>query len=236
MSEKKIRKNAKQIKDRNVKIAWIRRILVIMAVFLIIIYYLLRIVYESGRFTITLDNAGDRRSGIIIYEHKEDKNPQQTLEAETIDFITNISVDWIPENIGENEEGSHNGNNYIAYSFYIENVSDYTINYWYEMILDDVIKNVDKALRTMIILNGEKTIYAKLNGTTNEPEKDTEKFFSDEKVAVKCRENFESGQIDKCTVVVWIEGDDPDCIDDLIGGEIKMHMDIAEEHIKQENN
>ena len=105
----------------------------------------------------------------------------------------------------------------------------------YEVVLDDVIKNVDEALRVMIILNGEKTIYAKVNSTTKEPEKDTKAFFSEEKVEVECRENLKSGEIDKCTVVIWIEGDDPECIDELIGGEIKMHMKITEEHIAQEN-
>jgi hypothetical protein len=28
---------------------------------------------------------------------------------------------------------------------------------------------------------------------------------------------------------MWVEGDDPECLDDLIGGMIKMHMDITEE-------
>ena len=30
-------------------------------------------------------------------------------------------------------------------------------------------------------------------------------------------------------------GDDPECKNDLIGGEIKMHMTLTEEHILQEN-
>ena len=48
----------------------------------------------------------------------------------------------------------------------------------------------------------------------------------------KQRTGFNSGDIDRFTVVIWIEGDDPDCVDDLIGGMMKMHMDITEEHIK----
>ena len=45
--------------------------------------------------------------------------------------------------------------------------------------------------------------------------------------------NFKPDDLDRYTVVVWLEGDDPDCIDDLIGGEIKMHMKITEEHKEQ---
>lgn len=232
---KRQEKKEKRLSAKNEKVIWIRKTLVIMLVFLLIIYFILRIVYDTGRFTITLDSAGDPMSGIIIYEHLEERKSQQTLEAEDIDFFTNISGDWIPKNIANEAEGSHNGNNYIAYTFYIENVRDNTINYWYEIIFDDVIKNVDEALRVMVILNDEKTVYAKLNSTTQKPEANTTAFFSEEKVAVACRENLKSKEVDKCTVVIWIEGDDPECIDDLIGGEIKMHMKITEEHIAQEN-
>ena len=45
--------------------------------------------------------------------------------------------------------------------------------------------------------------------------------------------DFKPGDLDKFTIVVWIEGDDPDCTDALLGGEIKMHMTITEEHIEQ---
>lgn len=236
MSKRRIRKSANRISETNSKIKWIRRMLVIMVIFLLIIYFLLRIVYDTGRFTIVLDQAGDPMSGIIIYDKLEEKKAKQKLEAEKVDFFTNISQSWLPENIGDEAEGSHNGTNYIAHTFYLENRSDNTMDYWYEVVLDDVIKNVDEALRVMIILNGEKTIYAKLNSTTKEPEKDTKAFFSEDKVASECRKDFKSGEIDKCTVVIWIEGNDPECLDDLIGGEIKMHMSIIENHITQDND
>ena len=236
MSKRRIRKAANQISDRNSKIIWVRRTLVIMVIFLLIIYFILRIVYDTGRFTIVLDKAGDPMSGLIIYNSLEEKKSQQKLQAETIDFFTNIAQSWLPENIGDEAEGSHNGTNYIAYTFYVENRSDNSMEYWYEVVLDDVIKNVDEALRVMVILNGEKTVYAKLNSTTKEPEKDTKEFYSDDIVVSENRKDFKSGEIDKCTVVIWIEGNDPECLDDLIGGEIKMHMSIIEGHIAQDNN
>ena len=43
--------------------------------------------------------------------------------------------------------------------------------------------------------------------------------------------DYGTGQIDKFTVVIWVEGDDPECLDDIIGGEMKMHMEITEESI-----
>lgn len=236
MSKRRIRKKALKLNDRNSKIIWIRRTLVIMAIFLLIIYFILRIVYDTGRFTIVLDHAGDPMSGLVIYNKLEEKKYQQKLEAEKVDFFTNIAQSWLPENIDNEAEGSHNGTNYIAYTFYVENKSDNTMNYYYEVILDDVIRNVDEALRVMIILNGEKSIYAKVNSTTKEPEENTIAFKPDKEIIVEPRKDFKAGEIDKCTVVIWIEGNDPDCIDDLIGGEIKMHMMITEDHISSDNN
>ena len=37
------------------------------------------------------------------------------------------------------EHGDHNGKNYIAYTFYVENTGKENINYWYEVIVDDVV-------------------------------------------------------------------------------------------------
>jgi hypothetical protein len=42
------------------------------------------------------------------------------------------------------------------------------------------------------------------------------------------RTGFEVGKIDKYTVVIWLEGDDPECIDDILGGEMKLKMTIHE--------
>ena len=46
--------------------------------------------------------------------------------------------------------------------------------------------------------------------------------------------DFKPGDVHKYTVVIWIEGNDPQCDDDIIGGEVKMHMRLTEEHIEQE--
>lgn len=168
-----------------------------------------------------------------MYEKASEKEDRRVLKAEKLEFMDNISVKWLPENIDELGEGSHNGENYLAYTFYLENRGSDTINYWYEVIVDDVVKNVDKAIRIMICRNGEKKIYAKANEKTGEAENGTEKFYSYKEAVVEGREGFKPDDVDKFTIVIFIEGDDPDCIDELIGGEMKMHMEITEEHIKQ---
>lgn len=232
---KKVKLNSEKIKLREQKIKYIKVGLLIILLFLIIIYFLLRIAYESGDFTISLDENFSLKSGLIMYERLEEKNDKRILKATKVEFMDNISVTWLPDDIDNKGEGSHNGDNYLAYTFYLENAGSDAINYWYEINIDDVIKNVDKAVRVMVIRNGEKTIYARANEYTKEAEEGTTMFYSSSQVCVEGVQNFEPGAIDKFTIVIFIEGDDPDCIDAIIGGEIKMHMDIKEEHITQEN-
>lgn len=225
---------SEKLKQRERKIKVIKLSLLIIILFLIIIYFLLRLFYEGGAFTVALDDNLERKSGIVMYEKMSEKDTKKILKVDELEFVDNISINWLPADINEQGEGTHNGENYIAYTFYIENKGVETINYWYRIVVDDVVKNVDRAIRIMLFRNDEKTVYAKPNEYTGNEESGTEKFVSDTTVVEKQRADFKSGDIDKFTIVIWIEGDDPDCVDELIGGMMKMHMDITEEHIKQE--
>ena len=230
----KLEEKAKKEKKKKARRTIFKILLVVVILFLINIYIILALIYKGENFTVTLDSEYGRESGLVIYEDKN-KYTRTFLRSEDIDFFTDISVDWLPENIDNEGDGSHNGKNYIAYTFYAENMGQDTINYWSTIKIDDVIKNVDDAIRVMVIKNGNKVIYAKNNRTTEQPEPNTIPFKDNETVMLEKTENFKVGDIDKYTIVIWVEGDDPECTDDLIGGEIKMHMTLTEEHIAQDD-
>ena len=230
----KLEEKAKKEKKKKARRTIFKILLVVVILFLINIYIILALIYRGENFTVTLDSEYGRESGLVIYEDKN-KYTRTFLRSEDIKYFTDISVNWLPENIDNEGDGSHNGKNYIAYTFYAENMGQDTINYWATVKIDDVIKNVDEAIRVMVIKNGNKVIYAKNNRTTEQPELNTIPFKDNETVMLEKTENFKVGDIDKYTIVIWVEGDDPECTDDLIGGEIKMHMTLTEEHIAQEN-
>lgn len=206
-------------------------ILLSMLLVLGVLYFILKIIYESGPFTVTLDEKLTKTNGLIMYEKMEDKIEKRILKSTNLEFLDNISVNWIPQNISESTGGANNGDNYIAYTFYLENQGVDPVSYWYSTVIDDVIKDVDEAIRIKIYLNGESKIYAKRNEITGQPEQNTTAFYSEEYAEVEQRKNLMPGDTDKFTIVIWIEGDDPDCIDSLIGGELKMHMEITQEQI-----
>ena len=229
---------ADKVKERKRKGRIIRRSLLILLVFLILLYILLDVIYSEGKFTVTLDSNKTLESGLAIFDSLNNSHGKRKLEATPIKFMDNISYKWLPENIDTEGEGSHNGKNYIAYTFFIENQGNEILQYHYEVIVDDVIKNVDEAIRIRIYRNGKDTTYAKRNFLDGQPERDTEPFKeiknAEGTIILEKVDDFMPDTLDRFTVVVWLEGDDPDCTDALIGGELKMHMVITEEHIEQE--
>ena len=222
---------ADKVKRRKVIMKKVKIALLILILILLFIFIVLGIIYNGGKFTITLDPNFSLKSGIVMYDNSLDKVSKGKLYASELDFLDNISGEWIPKDIDKGKEGSHNGKNYIAYTFFIENQGEETIDYWYHVEIDDVIKGVDDAIRISIYRNGEKTTYAKLNADTKKEEKDTKAFYSSKYPVLEERKDFKPNDIDRFTIVIYLEGDDPDCIDSIIGGEIKMHMEITEEHI-----
>lgn len=234
-SKQKLDEKAKKQSRKKARKIVFKILLMVTILFLVNVYIILSIMYKGENFTVTLDSEYGRESGLVIYEELENKYLRTFLRSKDIEFFTDISGDWIPKDIDNQGEGSHNGRNYIAYTFYAENMGQDTINYWASIEIDDVIKNVDEAIRIMVFKNGNKVVYAKNNRTTGQPEPNTTSFHDEDTVMLEVTENFKVGDIDKYTIVIWLEGDDPQCKNDLIGGEIKMHMKLIEEHILQED-
>lgn len=233
MANGEIKLTAEKVRKREQRLRVLKIILLIIVVLLSLLYVVLKLIYEVGSFTVTLDTAYNLEGALVIYENHKQKLCLETLKAEELEFMTNIAGEWIPKNIQDGPDGSHNGQNYIAYTFYAENQGKEVINYWRTIEIDDVIKNADEAVRVKVIKDGVETTYAKVNKVTGEAEKGTVAFSDDNVIMLEQEKDFKPGDVHKYTVVIWLEGNDPECVDDIIGGEVKMHMRLTEEHIEQ---
>lgn len=227
VSVKRVRRKKKIVKVTKI-------VLLSIILVLFVSYIVMNIIYNNGNFSITLDKNLYFQRGIVIYDDPDYKVFRTELYAQSVDYFDNISYKWLPDDL-DNVNSSHNGDNYVAYTFYIENTGEDTSDYWYEVIIDDVIKNVDSAVRIRIYRNGEFVTYAKV-GMNGVAERDTVSFINDELVTYYHRENFVPGDIDKYTVVMWIEGTDIDCTDNILGGEIKVHMEFNSEFKEIDNS
>lgn len=219
----KVKRKKKLIKTAKI-------ILLLLLLLLLIIYSVMRVIYNTGNFSITLDKNLSFEKNIIIYDDPNYKVYRSELYAKTLDYFDNISYKWLPNDI-DNYDGSHNGENYIAYTFYIENNGEETSDYWSQIIIDDVIKNVDKAVRIRVYKDGVYQTYAKASDFPLE--EGTIPFKSNDVVTTEHVENFAPGDISKYTIVLWIEGSDPECTDDILGGEIKIHMEFNSEFVEK---
>lgn len=209
----------------------LKLILLVIVLILVLTYFIVGVVYNNGNFSITLDRNLYMDNKIIIYDDPDYKVFRSELYADSVNYFDNISYKWLPEDI-DNYDGSHNGENYVAYSFYIENTGDDISDYWSEIVIDDVIKNVDEAVRIRVYKNGEYVTYAKM-GKNGQPEKNTVPFEDDTLVKMDHVENFGPGDKIKYTIVFWLEGSDPECTDNILGGEIKMHMHFNSEFVEK---
>ena len=96
-----------------------------------------------------------------------------------------------------------------------------------EMNIENVTKDVDEAIRVAVYKNGEKTVYGKTKSNGGGKEGDCDSTFLASTIVMKtAHEKFEPKAKDKYTVVIWLEGNDPDCLDNIIGGTIKFGMNF----------
>lgn len=224
----KVKLSASKVKQEKKTNKIFRIVLILIILILLILYFVIGIIYNRGNFSITLDKDLYFESGLMIYDDPEYKVYRSELLAPAPDTFDSMSYKWLPDNLGEEKLGTHNGDNYLAYTFLIENTGDKVVNYTSRVVIEDVIKNVDEAVRIRVYKGNEYVTYAKLSNT-GEPEEDTVPFLEDKLVMEEQVENFKPGDINKYTVVMWIEGTDPDCTDNILGGEFKAYMNFSSE-------
>ncbi len=204
---------------------WLRvtGIVVLICILLLLLSFCMAsFVDKAGHFTVLVPDGLSSRS-ISLSIDKEFTNATTYLEADPVPNMDNITEAWLPEDI-DKQDGSYNGANHIAYTFYIRNNDDEAIDYVAAIDILSVYKGTDHAVRVKVYRNGEPTLYAKPQKESGEPEPGTTPFFSKTKVMSQTFEGLEAGGIDKYTVVIWLEGEDPECVDDILGGEMKMAM------------
>lgn len=221
-----LRRTAKEVKRHKV-IVRIISILIVILVALVAIGYAASYFYDKyGTFTVKVNKYDMINQGLSLSETPEYEKSIASLNADILYDITNISGEDIPENV-DKINGAHNGENYIAYTFYLINSGDDTVAYDGEMVMEHTTKGVDEAVRVAVYKNGEKTVYGKTKSDGTGKEKDCDKEFEASTVVMTTHtDSFKPGAKDKYTVVIWLEGNDPDCLDNIIGGTMKLGMNF----------
>lgn len=205
-----------------------RRILAIIlgavAAVLAILFIISMLVTKWGDLVIEIDRPAIAK-GFTLSESEDFANKSVSLSAKQALDVTNITYNWLPTDLDTSKDGEHNGENYVAYTFYLRNDGEETIDYKTVLDITGVAKSADEAVRVMVYKNGEPSIYAKGRYDDREQaETDATKFESDTVVMAATSKDFEVGAVDKYTVVIWIEGNDSECVDEIRDGYVRMRM------------
>ena len=127
--ERFLARNAEEAK----KYAVLRKVALrffIPAVLLIVIIYIISVLYTRfGSFTITVDKYDVSRYNLCLSETPDFDKQTSRLNARAAEEITNTSVHDLPADL-DSINGKHNGENYLAYTFYLKNVGENTVTYW----------------------------------------------------------------------------------------------------------
>lgn len=179
---------------------------------------------KMGNFTINLNRLELYRKGISIADNGNFDGATARLVANTVQDATNISIDDIPTDV-DSVDGGHNGKNYMAYTYYVRNAGKEDLGYIASITLDSCAKGAEKAVRIAVYQNGERIVYA-APADDGGTEDGCENFLSDKIVCQYENKDFLVGNVDRYTIVIWMEGDDPDCVDAIIGGSVQFSMSI----------
>lgn len=200
-------------------------IILLVLVILVGVLFIMAFMQEKmGNFTINLNRLELYRKGIAISATGNFDEPTARLSVEAVQDATNITLSDLPEDLDE-IDGNHNGRNYMAYTYYVRNAGKEDVNYVANITLDSCSKGAEEAVRVAVWRNGERMVYAK-PAADGSAEDGCENFISDKLVCSYIEEQFLVGNVDKYTIVIWMEGEDPECVDAIVGGSVQFSMTI----------
>ena len=232
-----------------------RYVIIFCLVFLIILAGFTLYGDRVGNFTVILKEDKVKISACLSKNFKTDATSRfdvpgiEYLSATTYHDLP----DSLSHNVGiKNDEQRK----YMAFSFYLINGSKQAIGYDLSVeILDELAGTKDKsykpsdALRILILaesdiddelegsanLKEDGVVYARQEDSqegidelkaANYPEGKV-KYFANDSVIIKQEKiAFAVGGVKKYTVVIWLEGYDISCKNELIGGRLKMRMNF----------
>lgn len=207
---------------------------------------------QAGSFTVNL-TTDMLYSGFSLCETPDFAEPSTRLIAEELDAVTNVNLQELAADVTETD-GMSSSRDYIAYTFYIRNEGEEAADYLYRLNIESETQNLGDAIWIMLFEDDHQVIYARssadgdaeeIYGYVVAPYAEsaydysaqyyqennkygvvTTEFVSDTVVVEGVVLDIAPGEYKKYTVVIWVEGMDPECTNDLFGGYATLSMDF----------
>ena len=200
------------------------------------VVYVSSVMYNRyGSYTVTVNKFDNLNYSIALTEFmiEDPDNPGKIIPGKSVarlnskasEQIHDMDGETLPDDI-DKIDGEHNGETYIAYSYYLVNNGEKTLTYEYNLYIVNTTNGVEKGVRVRLYQDGVATTYARTKTDGSGPEEGTVEFMGETTIVRKQVANFGPGAYTRFTIVIWIEGPDDDTTDDIIGGQFKVDMKI----------
>ena len=153
--------NAKAVADAKKRKKRYAIILSSLLGILVVMYIISMLVTQWGDLVISIGDLYDGKT-IMLCENADFENGVNVkLNGGSVKDVTNITKDWLSKGLDTEKDGQHNGENYLAYTFYLKNTGETDLEYNTKMEITGASKSVDEAMRFQIYRNGKDNVYAK---------------------------------------------------------------------------
>ncbi|HBG32871.1 MAG: hypothetical protein A2084_03660 [Tenericutes bacterium GWC2_39_45] len=191
---------------------------------------------NAGNFLMSVDQAS-RLRGIGLTTEEDSSVTESRLMSDPIKEARDITYTWLKLDEIDATDGNFVDvdHEYVAFTFYLKNSGSETVDISYYIRLTEIYNNLDLGIRVLVIQDGEQSMYMKedIVAPGTEPPyypeaMPTAQFFLTERMVMRNTvTNLKPGDYVKFSVVVWLEGYDPDTTNDILGGMIKMEMNFT---------
>lgn len=201
---------------------------------------------NSGNFVMSVDEDAFKR-GIAISDSSTFETMNRWLTADPVEDVRDTTLQHIDLFEIINAEGAYKEtrSNYLAYTFFLRNVGSETTPVDYEVVITNQSKNIADAIRVMIIVDGQvaydeqgiryiecesKTMYQAPDKQDIVYKDYLQDFTLFKTTDIICSErifDIRPEQTKKISVIMWLEGEDPECIETLASAKIKITMNLS---------
>ncbi len=205
---------------------------------LAVVGYVAAMMYSKyGSFTVTVNNFDNVQYALSLSEYPEFNEATARLNADAIKDIDCMRTADVPGHLDDWDNPNNSKGNYLAYSFYVKNAGRETVDVNYELFIRGATLGIERAVRVRLYTgetgNRSYTDYAYPKTSGGGPEEGTKIFKTDSTITTGQILQMKTGDIYKFTVVIWIEGDDPDANDDILGGQFKIDMNLSVDGVNE---
>lgn len=186
---------------------------------------------NAGNFVMSVDTAA-RLRGITMSLDPEFETSTSRLMSDPINSARDVTYAWIKREEIIATPGNYVDidHDYVAYTFWVKNEGFETVDLSYYVRITEEYSNLASAIRVLIIDAGVETLYMREDSVEKDYSRwmpEAEYFLTSATVMRKVIPDFNPGETRAFSIVIWLEGHDPDTTDEILGGMIKMTMNFT---------